>query len=552
MTSRVPVQSPASASAAATRLGPACRRLRDPGRRRRWSKALQWYGGASADAGFDPAGARADNFVFALGAGVDEISRALAEQLGRQSVQGDSVKELGQWAQGVAPESVLVVGQRGLFSYMALAELSAALASTRWGLVTGVDTPAIEFFASKVIAANRFSRRFHDGLIDPEAGRFALQGPSNRSARNAGSVLSRELRSLIVVAHGDGSHANLDSHVLCGLIRDTERDAAGHRLMGCSSDAGCKKIRQGSARWVRMVDVRCHVAVLLSCNSLSVAAEMYPSDNSLVLAALDGFAAACIATPRQASFPEPLVDAFVEGIAAEDVSLGDLVRRLNSAQPVPGTFILMGDPLWRLPAAAIPEAQQGPARMNSVAPLPNESLRPPTSRTYAELRIRLSSAAAIERGTAAVMGPRVAQEPVLRRALIDLARARRRIEDLLWARILRSHSEPVRIDPPEADDVGDPILPLMSDWDQMFGQVAADYLLDETAPGALVGDKLRLLHLYHAAGASAPGNACSRCGTTTIVRRYSAHGLGLVRRLSTECPLCGPQWEVTAAMPIST
>ena len=90
-----------------------------------------------------------------------------------------------------------------------------------------------------------------------------------------------------LIAHGDGSHLDLGEAILCGLTGDAEIVGDGPIEGGCTRSF-CKKQTGHSGYLLHTDDINTELLVILSCNSMSLASELYPSSLSLALSHASG------------------------------------------------------------------------------------------------------------------------------------------------------------------------------------------------------------------------------------------------------------------------
>jgi hypothetical protein len=343
-------------------------------RRLRWSRILEWYGlePASGEASSrDPSSSRNADLERPIVA-LDEVSTRAAEvyaaATGRPFYRVDGVDALPCEGALAHAHSVLLVGSPRHFTARALTRMSS-LWSAPWGFVTGADEAALSFMIAKLIASpSRAAGRRGAAVVDElhKTVRVAEPGgdmgpEESFSAERVSGVLRHPGWDLLVVhAHGEGSHANLRGVVLCGMIGDGERDPDGEPVDGCRIVAGrrvCKRVHSADIDIVSFSDIPVERLCFFSCNGLSVAGELYPSDVSCVLALAEGYPASVLCEDRSIPVSAPEIRAATR-LLSRGFGLGELQRLGNDFQMYwqdARPYFVLGDPAGRDPAWTTPD-----------------------------------------------------------------------------------------------------------------------------------------------------------------------------------------------------
>lgn len=263
-------------------------RPEQPGRHLRWQRVLDWYRPA-------PARLLGDQVLVCLTAGFAGLVEAFATATGQDWLQ---VPE-GDWPAAVPPSRPVTVIARPAELAMARLHAWSVACPTAWSILPAIDLAGLSFALAKSQL----------GLPDPVLDWAIIDVIGERTTTSSDaspepgvqlSLLSSGSRALALGAHGENGHANLGSHVLCGLVGDVERDPAGRPLRrGCADDgsqARCKRKRGRPIMHAR--DIRTADLLLFSCTTFSVAGDLFPSDVSLVTAALEGYARAVVSCDR--------------------------------------------------------------------------------------------------------------------------------------------------------------------------------------------------------------------------------------------------------------
>ena len=334
-------------------------------RGRRWSNVLDWYGTAAAGPRAqpppDPAAPR--HPVVAVGPDWLAPARLYTDRLVRPLLVADRVADVPAAVAGAGFRSVTIAAPAEQLGWHALETLDRGLALP-WGVLTAQDPAGMTFLVRKLLLGAAGHVRTGVGMVDglgravdlPDTGTGGGPGPASMAAALRGS----DLGCLTVFAHGEGGHVNLGGAVLCGLVGEVERDLDGTVLDGCREVAGrrvCKRAPDPETPVLSPADLRAAYLWLLSCTSASSVSppHPYPSRNSAVLSALDGFAAGVLALRDSTAIAKE--EAYLAGeLFRQRYPLGEIRGVLNEIQDRRSGFrpyVLFGDP-----AAAGPDPGQ--------------------------------------------------------------------------------------------------------------------------------------------------------------------------------------------------
>jgi hypothetical protein len=555
---------------------PSIRILRpdDPLRGRRWADVLRWY--AASDGGLPaPPAAGADDWVLALGPAAAPAAGDLARRLGRRTGCVPGAAEFAAWHARTSPRSVLLVADRARLGFTTLEAVQARTepAGTLLGVLTGVDAAALSFAAAKLLLARPDRGRPRATALDAEHGRVWVDGREEPLTADAvHAVAASEHRSLALMAHGEGIHLFLDAAVLCGRVGREERFRGAPVPDGCR-EGRCKRAETRGLPAVHAAELRAERIAFLSCNSFSVAGEMYPSDSSLVLAACDGYPMSVVANPWATEFSRGEMLLATE-VLDSGIPIGEAIGYLNRVAAAGdrwGTFLLFGDPLalpagaaggtadaWgggRLVRAAAPGGEAGVydvhaggapvrevfiGRESVIARGPGLDVDDRTAETreadawLRRLAGRLRGAADLEYG---VMRSGQADNAAEQAILARLRQTRLRVEHAASACGARMRAaRAARRWDPGLPRLVEQLAEHVSTWDALFAHLAAEHLVG----GGVVGDRiLGALTDSLDVEAERRGGPCERCGAA-VMERTLAPLDGARRHTLRECPLCGP------------
>ena len=324
----------------------------NPLRASRWTEVLAWYGIPCAPHALvnatdslpeseteGPASSAClPGSVLALGGGVASIARVYAAITGRPFACLAGATDIAETTSAVGAGPVIVFAIARLLTFETIQRLQQVLPQP-WGTLCARDEAALSFAVAKQLIVRDRLVGGDLGCIDALSGttiRIADGSPvADMQTFDADGTLDPWIdtswHSLAVVGHGEGSHVNLEVAVCCGAAEEGERDMLGALLDACSSYGPamtCKRVHRDGIRVVRFGNLRAQSIALFSCIGFSTAAEVYPSDNSLVLDAAEGYPANVITTDRVLPLSPSLAVLWL-GLIGQGHSFTDMIRWLN-------------------------------------------------------------------------------------------------------------------------------------------------------------------------------------------------------------------------------
>jgi hypothetical protein len=563
----------------------------DEVRRHRWELVRRWYADhRAADGRTRPAAADGD-WVLTVGPPTAAV-RASGAGLERPADHLDDAAGLADWVRRHRPDSLFILGPRQLLRTDTLHAFAGLLGErrVRWGVAAGTDPAGLAFAVEKAAAPPVALE--HAALVDMIAGRLLLDlSPATYEPAGVAAALDGQWSVLGISGHGDGAHLNLHQTVLCGLIGAAERTLDGRGVIdGCGAGTGCKKVRDPSLRVVRAADLRAELLLLLGCNGSTANGELYPSDNSLALGALDGYARAVLTSTGQIEVP-PALMTLLAHLLAQRLRLGELAAELNdlaAALNIAHPYVLLGDPLH---SVTLPTASDHPARSSVLTtpragkvvrvvpePGPRSQVLAGATRvcvvgadapaapihtvdedaalgSYERLAGALSArshdAETLERCLRSICRAQLGTEPGLAERLAALTAARDAVSARLWSlgalatTVRRSGRWDGRL-PRFAAGLRD----ASARWDEAMAALIEHHLLAESAPLAAVGDRLYpALHALHSRVDRVRSGGCPRCGATVVGTLYRSLQVGVSDRSTLACHQCGPLSEHAVRTP---
>ena len=277
---------------------------------------------------YEPAGAGLGERIVALG----PECAPLAESVRRRGA--GAVTGAGDTLYLATPATATAARLRALDS-------EAASSTGGWGVVAGADAAAVHFALAKLQATPR-PAPVGWAAVDGIHRRVVIDGDECVWSDEHIVLALTRARLLVLIAHGEGAHANLSGVVVCGVVGDRERVAGRPITGGCIPGRRCKRARPGvvviPARSIRATE-----AILVSCNSFLVAPELYPSNSSLLLALVDGHARTVVGTRAPVDVGPGTLEHVVETLAVSP-TWAAVVERLNDGGTRPGPFAVHGRP----------------------------------------------------------------------------------------------------------------------------------------------------------------------------------------------------------------
>jgi len=258
--------------------------------------------------------------------------------------------------------AVVIFGRGEAFSPAALQALSAA--QRPFGIATARDEPALQFLAVKMAleaerrggGAGRRITAFDEleGVVLSLTGEPHVQSVHRFDASVHARLMDLLDRAALVLhVHGEGSHANLQSVVLCGVSPGRELHKNKPVPGGCvtSPDRNCKRARSSGAAVEGFDSLPDAEIALLSCNGLSVAGALYPSSSSCVFSMVEGSAVRVLCNDRTVPMCHSDVQ-IVSTVLAAGGSLHDVVWLFNDRERYrsgAAPWFLVGEPRAGLP-----------------------------------------------------------------------------------------------------------------------------------------------------------------------------------------------------------
>jgi hypothetical protein len=294
-------------------------------RQRRWSEALEWYGRGAVTSPRVGFASHADilvcvtpEFWSTVNAFATLTGRA-ALQLHEGQVPGPEVLE--------AAKTVTLIGRASHFRMAYLQRLADGMTQP-WGLLPAIDLAGLSFVLAKCLVDAQLGTHrwvFFDAIDQCTRSYRSAESPLD-AVSTVESLTAGDWGVLALRAHGESGHCNLKSHVLCGLFGPTEITIEGRPLAGCSNTGGtrtCKRLNAATAV-LGADDIRARRILLFTCTNFSVASDdLYPSNVSLILSALEGYAAGVLSCDGPIRIDEQAEESLVQ-LAASGIGLAAL------------------------------------------------------------------------------------------------------------------------------------------------------------------------------------------------------------------------------------
>ena len=544
-------------------------------RQHRWSKALDWYGSF----GVSPPRVRFASQADLLACVTPEfwsIVNAFAALTGRAAVQLRADQVPGSRVLDGA-NTVTVVGRADDLQMAYLQRLADGITQP-WGLLPAVDMAGLSFVLAKCVADAQIGTRrwvFVDAIDQCARSYCSAESPLD-AVSTVELLTAGDWDVLALRAHGENGHCNLKSHVLCGLVGETEVATDGRPLRGCSNVDGirtCKRLN--AATWVLGADeFRARHLLLFTCTNFSVAGDdLYPSNVSLIISALEGYAAGVLSCDGPIRIDEAADGSLVElaasgsGLAALREIENDHHQRESGSRP----YFVAGDatngmpaPIAIRPDTDVPINEPATVMLATLEGFPTDtdsivSVSPSCALAVrgsrmirligddARTPVRISSADSLVRAHrtwAADFARRLAEARRITFALADFGFQAERptVESALDAahrfahRIARTAELSVRagVWVSTLDQTPDTARRLALDWDKPTARAVAEGLPELVEFDDLLLDGLSLRRI----------NQCGPCDYChSPLRRYEYVGgdVGAGETHLVRCPLCGPQ-----------
>lgn len=572
-------------------------------RRQRWEKILGWYGLKShveSDGGGSPPAAHSKPQRNEIVVGFDDeyvpAATLLAAATGRRLIVASRHNPLSRLRGTTHTNSIVFVGHPTTLHKANIYAMACTL-EVPWGVLTASDLSAMSFLLAKQLADIELSKE-STLLLDAPAERVRVfdSGATTRDdSLNDGERLNMLLKTqsyadIIIHAHGEGAHANLKSVVLCGMLSVSESSPGEALLNGCRQVRAkrfCKRASKQRRYIFSFGDLKARNLHLLSCNGFTVAKDLYPSDVSAVLAAVEGYPASVLTTDRSLSL-DPRLPELILLLIRQGLDLPAIRHTLNQITMFhSGTspFILCGDPFG---SHIIPP--ENPSNGILVMP-PRESARVielndwQTSqviglgRTPAEIALFRGDGLGVVRSDGTTRRrvkiedfserwkTHLERTKTLARRYLRVSRPVALIRDFWWDALKSSVGFQEKLEELDAvgrklsvnierslraledvrregvwDDrinlLGRAVERQVDSWGQCFAYLIESHILDCDLAPLFLHDELQTTNNSE--------ERCHRCGLTLIVIQGTDSLVGGVATVTSDCPNCGPQelWQI--------
>ena len=379
-----------------------------------------------------------------------------------------------------------------------------------------------------------------DLVIDVPEGTAWSHDRGWRPLGDVRQVLRRPTGICALIAHGDGSHLDLGEAILCGLADDGET-VGGRPVDGGCTRSSCKKQAGHAGYLLHADDLNANLLVILSCNSMSLASELYPSSLSLALSAANANATPVIGTVSQLPFSSQTAVDIVRDIRTA-VNVGTSVAALNARWKeagMPCSYVLLGDPL-----ASFAQRQE---KARSRADVPGSGRHQVTAAdARSAWRFRNTLDSVTRAATSAALQHRNLPQQLLQN-VETMAHGQALLDSRVWqmqgpstvgdGEALLGMTRARRPTGPVLEEVRD----ALGDWGKAFLELTPVVLLSGPPGVPVFGDKLaEVLGRHLAIEKHEKGDPCSRCGTPVIAYRLDNRVLPVHPRRRILCPVCGP------------
>jgi len=295
------------------------------------------------------------DYVLSLSASCDDIAESYVTLRGGTYYKSKTIEDLLKVIYPYNITSVLIFGERHHFTAVFIQYLSTNLCIP-WGIISGADLPAITFLAAKQFGTTKIDGKKIASINS--IGNVFIEGRNNIIKNINSPLTANNLHSLIcdyswdalsVVAHGESNHCNLKTTVLCGFIEKHESIVQAKLKSECNVEGKtrqCRRVRKQDIEIIYFREINAKWLLLFTCNGFSISNDLYPSEVSSVLSAVEGSASYII------TFSEPftweswqeviLLELLIQEKSLGDIQvvLNDLFMRRTASKPV----VIFGDP----------------------------------------------------------------------------------------------------------------------------------------------------------------------------------------------------------------
>jgi hypothetical protein len=433
--------------------------------------------------------------------------------------------------------SAIVLGDRRRLTGQFIIDVERHMseAGVVWGLWCRPPTcPTLEALGKGATAGRP------DLVIDVPQGSMWSHDRGWRALGDVRLALKHRTGVCSLIAHGDGSHLDLGEAILCGLTDDAETAGNGPIEGGCTRSS-CKKQPAHPGYLLHADEINTELLVILSCNSMSLASELYPSSLSLALSAASSKAIPVIGTISQLPFSGEAAIDILRGIR-EAVNIGTSVAVLNArwkTAGIPCAYALLGDP-----RASFTEIRKEAVGRAAAPRLDNYDVTEAGAGPAWLLRNTMDAVTRAATGVALQQGR-------LTRPLLQNVQAMARAQALLDSRVWRmlgpsaigetesllGMTQARRLVGPALEELRD----ALGSWGNAVLELASAILLTGTPGLPVFGDKLaEVLGQYLTVEEHRSCGPCPRCRTRLVAYKLNNRVLPMYPRRRILCPVCGP------------
>lgn len=481
------------------------------------------------------------------------------EKTDRDLICVENKEELLAFHQKKPGKSLLIIGERTRFPASVLNFLLENIASN-WSFLplSGPADLAHYYQKSQGLGSSEGSdSSSRVGYIDAI---YKIEDLNLHQKQGAKEYLTGSSDQVAVLhSHGDGAHLKLGGLILCGLVgphessdkNPTPKDGLCH--LDGKGNVVCKRTQNKAhqqSEILRFGDISVPNLVLLTCNGISAAGDVYPSNSSLVLSALAGKPLNILSTNRRVPFKKDLIDQVVNmsGRGEDLYAIASMLNSFYQREYGEKAFLIFGDPMTK----ALPPSQD--ARLtgqkghddSDLPPNKSESTIDQILNTLKYLEARVAENTILISNIQNHLPPeRPDEQSEIGKTVLSLIQINSILSQLNNLGIRSQNESKLNLNGNRTWHAAwlAKTQAILAMFDSALAKIMDWKLLDGEAEKVLTN---HVIDWKLTSGAN-----CERCGTKTTVKE-GASPMGMAAYTMEDCPTCGPRaaWNKNAG-PIS-
>ncbi|MBE6048310.1 MAG: hypothetical protein E7213_07920 [Clostridium sp.] len=137
--------------------------------------------------------------------------------------------------------------------------------------------------------------------------------------------------NLIIAAHGEGSHLNLNNTVICGTVDKVENNSDNEVIEDGCSENNCRKLSEEIIDVVKADTITSGKVYLCTCNGFSVSSELFNTKSSLIDGLMNGYTKTILTSIRTQQYNLYMIEILQE-LIKEKVDINNICWLFNDIE----------------------------------------------------------------------------------------------------------------------------------------------------------------------------------------------------------------------------